>query len=530
MVLGRGLNFFYDEWNFVDSRSQSFWSSDLVSHNGHPVVVPFAIYRLAFAVVGIHHYWPYLLLVVMANVLCGWLLFLLLRRKIHPVMAAGAVTVLMLLGPAWQDLLWPFQIGFLGSMAGGLGALILLDRRRPGADGAALACLLVAVFSSGIGITMVAGITVELLWLRRDRVRIWVPLIAAATFTLWDLTKARGSVSVVVPSASNSARFIGQSVAGAVGTLVGRNSTVGSVLAIVIGVFVVTALVNRPSRCGRLAMAVVGGLTFWGLTLVTRGSDPTASRYLYPGVVFVLLAVGELPGLLTPNRRGRPAHSRDRGALAAITGIVLPAIVVVYAGLAIFWNSGQLRAGQGGLLEVAQTTRAELAAVELEGRALSPTFRPDVKYMPQLQTEPYLDAVAAYGSPADAPVSLARQPASVRTAVDAMLLRGLPMRLTPLPASTRPTGSCLESSTARGLEVHLPPTGVWITAAPTGDVRIAVRAYGSSFLPLPRATVLPGQTVRLRWTGGAQQIAWYIALRSTSTPSVNCLPGGPATR
>ena len=53
MVLGRGLTFFYDEWDFVDNRSRSFLSFDLSSHNGHPVVIPYAVYRAAFALIGL---------------------------------------------------------------------------------------------------------------------------------------------------------------------------------------------------------------------------------------------------------------------------------------------------------------------------------------------------------------------------------------------------------------------------------------------------------------------------------------------
>jgi hypothetical protein len=523
MVLGRGLNFFFDEWDWVDSSRISFWTSDFAPHNGHPVVVPFAIYRLVMVLAGIRHYWPFLLLVVLANLLCGWLLFVLLRRRIHPVIAASAVSVLMLLGPAWQDLLWPFQIGFLGSVAGGLGALILLDRRRPTADVAALVCLLLSVFSSAIGLTMVAGITVELLWLRRDRKRIWIPLASAAAFTLWDLTKARGSSTLVAPAASAGARYVGQSAAGAVGALVGRDTAVGSILAITLAALVVAAVIYRPRESGRLAMAVVGGLTFWLLTLVTRGSDPTASRYLYPGVVFVLMAVGELPHLLAGGREHRAVHSRDSPLVTVITGIVLPVVVVAYAVVAIAWNSAVLHSGQRGLAGVAQTTRAELAAVQLESRALAPMFQPDTTYMPQVKTGPYLKTIAAFGSPAATPTSLAGQPPDVRGEVDAMLLRGLPMRMVWVPAGQAETGACRSRVNGQTVIVSLSPSGVWITAPPQSDVQIAVRSYGTAFIPLHQELVVAGQTDHLRWPG-TTQVTWSVALQSAPLPTIGCAP------
>ncbi len=222
MLLGRGLTFFYDEWNFVDTRGQSFWTTDLAPHNGHPVVLPFALYRLAFAVVGIGRYWPYMALVVGVNLLCGWLLFVLLRRRLSPVVAAALASVVMLLGPAWQDLLWPFQIGFLGSIAAGLGALVLLDRRRTRSDLLAAACLTLAVFCSGVGISVLVGVTVELLWRRSSWHRLWVTLAPAALFGVWYLTKGRGSTPVIRPGLSAGAHFVGAAAAGVLGASPGR--------------------------------------------------------------------------------------------------------------------------------------------------------------------------------------------------------------------------------------------------------------------------------------------------------------------
>jgi len=42
-----------------------------------------------------------------------------------------ATAILLFMGTAYQDLLWPFQISYLGSVAGGLGALALLERALP---------------------------------------------------------------------------------------------------------------------------------------------------------------------------------------------------------------------------------------------------------------------------------------------------------------------------------------------------------------------------------------------------------------
>ena len=59
---------------------------------------------------------------------CVVLLFVYARRRVGDLLALGAAAVVALLGPAWPDILWPFQIGFLGSLAAGIGALLCLDR------------------------------------------------------------------------------------------------------------------------------------------------------------------------------------------------------------------------------------------------------------------------------------------------------------------------------------------------------------------------------------------------------------------
>jgi hypothetical protein len=112
-------------------------------------MVPFSVYELLLHTVGLRHYWPYQFVLVLLDVVCGWLLFVLLRRKVHPAAVGAAAAALRLLGPAWWDLLWPLQIAFLGSVAGGLGAPMLLENDTQRSDLAASACLVVRVGSSG---------------------------------------------------------------------------------------------------------------------------------------------------------------------------------------------------------------------------------------------------------------------------------------------------------------------------------------------------------------------------------------------
>ena len=89
--LGRNLTFFFDEWNFVEEAATTgYWHNVLRPHNGHPSMIPFSIYEALLHTVGLRHYWPYQVILVLLDIGCGWLLFLLLRMKVHPLVA-GAV-------------------------------------------------------------------------------------------------------------------------------------------------------------------------------------------------------------------------------------------------------------------------------------------------------------------------------------------------------------------------------------------------------------------------------------------------------
>ena len=268
--LGRGLTFFFDEWDFVNAAATTGYGHEVLQpHNGHPSMVPYTVYEILLRTVGLRHYWPYQLVLDLLDVACGWLLFVLLRRKVHPVVAAAAAAVLMLLGPAWQDLLWPFQIGFLGSVAGGLGALALLDRDTRRADIGACVCLLVAVGCSGVGLPFLAGVGVELLWSRRQWFRLWVPVAPLLLFVVWNQKYGHSSVASV--SAGSMVHTSANATATTVGAILGRGTTAGAVASVILAALVVVAFVRSPGRAARLAMAVTGLLTFWVLTVLAGG-------------------------------------------------------------------------------------------------------------------------------------------------------------------------------------------------------------------------------------------------------------------
>jgi hypothetical protein len=119
MLAGRHLTFFFDEWNFILDRRGGSLGSFLDPHNGHIVLFEVSIYKALLATVGLRHYWPYQAINTLLHLACVALLFILARRRVSGWTALGLAALLLFMGSAYQDLLWPFQIGWFGSVAGG---------------------------------------------------------------------------------------------------------------------------------------------------------------------------------------------------------------------------------------------------------------------------------------------------------------------------------------------------------------------------------------------------------------------------
>ena len=157
LLAGRHLTFFYDEWTWILTRRGGAIGTYLDPHNGHFSLVPVAIYKLLFATFGLRHYTPYRIVGVAFHLASATLLYVLVSRRLGPWLALVPVTLLLFMGTAFLDVMWPFQIGFLASTAAGLAALALID--EPRSDALATVALVVSVASSGIGIAFLGALT-----------------------------------------------------------------------------------------------------------------------------------------------------------------------------------------------------------------------------------------------------------------------------------------------------------------------------------------------------------------------------------
>ena len=524
----RGTTFWFDEWLWALERHGGGVDSLLRPHNGHLSLIPVAVYKLLFNTAGLDDYAPYRAAVIACHLAYVALLFVYVRRRLGGYLALLAAALILFLGPGWQDILWPFQIGWLISLAAGLGALLLLDRRDRTGD--AVACVLVALSlaSLGLGVAIALGVAVEVLWGRRRLGDIWIVAGPLALYGLWWIGYGDSGAFVrhnvvLVPT------YVADAAAGAVGSLAGLASSTalppevplgwGRPLALLAVAVLLWRLAAVRPVLPRILTLLTTVLAFWTLTALNRAniSDPASSRYVYVGAVFVVLIAAEL---------ARGSSVSRRAAVVLTAGVAL----------AIVSNVGVMRQAARYLKGQAQTARADLGAVELARSRMDPNRV--LEHFPGfplvlIQAGRYFAAERDLGTPADTPAEIAREPEGSRRVADLELIADLNVALQP----TRPgirlgrapriaavtggavtrRGSCIAYRPAgaeppgrpNAVGVRLPATGLLVTAQ-GGPVTVSVRRFGDQWRPVGR--VLASTAATLRIGADASPLPWRVRL------------------
>ncbi len=518
--LGRGTTWFYDEWSWVLQRRTDSVDDFLANHNGHLNLLPVVVYKGAWALFGLGNYTALRVFAILLHIATCVLLFAYARRR-SPIWFAVALTVMVLfLGRAWSDLLWPFQITYVGAVTAGLAALLLLDRNDRLGDVGASVALGAAVACSGVGLPFVGAVALELVWRRSTWRKLWIPLAPLALYGMWYLeygaAQAKASNIHLVPG------YTERSGAASTGALFGQNMTRGHLLVAILVVAVVLVAAVRRHVSPRLAAVLALPLLYWVLTALSRGelNEPDASRYLYPGAIFVALILVELAHLLS--------LPRSKTLLAILLGAVIAVTVVSVRG-----NEQTFRLGAAGLRDASTYVKAELAALELAGNRVEPGFQPDPVRAPQITAGPYAKAVADLGSPADSITSVRSQSEAVRSAADGVLVRALGVGLRPVPTATsagalpRPSvrqgtsaieDECIVVTPQEGrgtVEFRGRAPALTVQADPSAGVDAAVRNLASGFVGAPLGTI-PANEIRAVALPRVRSGPWTIQLSSTA--------------
>lgn len=474
---GRGTYFWFDEWLWITDRRPWTAATFLEPHNEHLSLVPLVLYKALFATVGIDHYWVYRVALLATNALCAWLVFCLVRRRLGAWEGAIGAGLLLVLGRSFDNLIWPFQTTYQLSIAAALGALLALDRRSRRGDLAAAGLLGASIASAGLGLPFALGIGVEMAWARELRARWWVLAAPLAAYAAWYAGYGHGSLRYEPERAPGWAL---DAASAAFGALLGQGRAWGLPLLVAAAAgLAVVALRRRVTP--RLAGILAAGVSFWLLTGTTRAfiQDPETSRYLYLGVVVIVLAAAEA-------LRDVP---RPRAALAAAGAAVVASAVL---------NAGPLEDGGRLLRGSAERLRAQLGALELARDAVRPDVVPSYGIV---TAGDYLAAFAAFGqSPALSPAELLAAPPDARALADRMLQDGGAVRARPVagPRCGAPVG-----------ELTVAPGERLLLAGPPGTP-VLVRRYGDAFANPPAATMAPGRGLMVVLRRDRGPGAWHL--------------------
>jgi hypothetical protein len=387
--LARGFNFYFDEWTVIVPVDSS-WTVYLQPHNEHPAMLLRLIYAVLLNAVGMRTYVPYMAVLLALHATTVVLLFELVRRRAGDLVAIGAAALVLVMGAAWENLLWAFQIGFVGSVACGLAALLVIGARKP-RMWAAMLLLFASLMFSGIGLFFLIAAAVWLaLTPERRQDLVWLAPVAVA-LGAWYLAYGRpGAPPAPTSLAGNIAVLplyavwgLGASVAGLIGEG-GWFGLFGLLLAVVALGF--SWRRRRPDGFTiGIAVALLAFYVELGLNRAQIGYQQSGSgRYVYEGAVFWLL-------LLAGAARDLPWRGTWRPALVACVF------------LACFNSGVLLYAYSAAKTEQMLREAADLQALAAERGTpcLDPDAAVDPLVMPQVTSPPaYYRAVDRYGDPA----------------------------------------------------------------------------------------------------------------------------------
>ncbi len=504
LTICSGMTFFQDEWHFMIHRQGFNADAFFLPNDVHPVPVPAAIYKLCLAIFGMTSVGPERVIAVLLYTGTAILLFLYARRRIGDWLALFPAILLLFLGPAWNVLLWPFEMTLVGSIAAGLGALLALERDDRAGDLLACLLLVLATGCSSLGVSFALAAGVDALIRRRTRglARLYVAAVPLALFAVWYLTYGHEVPSALsLTNVAGTPLYAAEGIASSLASLVGLSTLQvgaegggspdwGQPLLVAVVVLSAFWLRRRNQVSPQIWVVVTAAASFWvlgGFNFIP-GREATASRYQYLGAIFIVLILAEV---------FRGARLKDGRTILVLGGLTA---------VALLSNLAPLKDGHTFVEQQSELARGELAAIEIARDTVDPSFAltPEIAgtaTLVPIDAGSYLSAVDAHGSPAEKAAELPTAPAMVRKQVDVVLANALPVELgragaeaAQPPSGSPPVaqiayagvstrGSCLRIAAgagAQGVAITLAGSTVF-RVAPGPEAEIGLRRYGDEF-------------------------------------------------
>jgi hypothetical protein len=539
LALGSRLTFLLDDWEFLLYRPGWTAHSILSPHNEHISIIPIVVYKTLQATLGMDSAFPYRVVSTMLFLLSAVLLFVWLRQRVDDWPALIAVTLILFLGAAWEDLLWPFQIAFFGSMVFGLGMLLALEREDRVGDRLACGLLTGSIAFSSLGLPFLAGAAVDLYQRRQEwRSRFFVLAVPILLYGLWWIGWGHNADNhLSLHNLATTPRFVFDAIAGGTASLFGLASPTpeagvggldwGRPILLVALLLAGWRLHMRGSASRWLWVVGAIGLTFWFLAGVnlTEGRGPTASRYQYPSAIFILLIAAEL------------LHGLRIGRRALI-------VIGVLGTAAVASNIAYLHDSYKAYKKTSDLEKADLGAVEIARRTVNPGFVldediADTAYV-HVDANSYLTAADKYGSPADSPAEIADAPETARVAADQVLAAALRVKLSrsegesarttgpapqliePRTALEKQTPSCTTVIATRSDSplLSLPPGGAILRSHANGGAGVRLRRFATNSLPVDVGKLSAGAGAVLEIPTDRATEQWKLSLQGSGAVTV----------
>ena len=295
-----------DEWDFVAARQAGSLDDLFRPHSGHWVTAPVLIFRLLWNVFHFN-YTGYLAVLVCFGAAFVVLLRIVMRRAgVGPWIATITPLGLLVFGGGEPDVVWAFQITFVGALVFGVAHLLLLDHDGP-IDRHDWFGLLAGVFAltfSGVGVALAVAAGLAALIRRGWRAAVFHSLPLMVVYGVWWLA-VRPEMSFVDPTDSVFERtrkaaewvvvgfkgaFASYGYVAGVGVVLGLLAAVGLVLAW--KPLTASALRVRAAVPVAMLPAAAAFLALTGLTRSVVGSELAESRrYVYVVIALALPAV-----------------------------------------------------------------------------------------------------------------------------------------------------------------------------------------------------------------------------------------------
>jgi len=340
VTLNRPLWFFMDDWSFLRFPPQPTGLVDeyLHPHNDHWSTAPILLYQGLRTVFGMREHWPYAGLLVTAHLIAVAAMFLLLAQlRVAWPLAVAFTVPLGVLGAGSENLVWDFQIGFVGSVALGTIALFLVARGEGSWRRLALvaAVVTVSLTFSGVSLAYVVAVVLGVLGrfgLRRALATAAVPVAVYVTWYLGYGDRFTHPVSITAPGeVSRLARYVGAMGVSATERFLDPAGVHVTALAVALGAAVLLTAVVHIRSPRAVALAGLLGAAAFGVSVgLNRDNGPhalIAPRYVY---VVIFLATPALAVLVA-------ALCERAGPLST------PLVVGAAAGIAVAVGGHNLR-------------------------------------------------------------------------------------------------------------------------------------------------------------------------------------------